>query len=158
MGAREVKRYPTIEYCNNPPKVEKYKKLVLIDLCPTRFVKYNDLEGFGMEYFRQNCSNVANLFDYNNQKPYYPDLVRLFYANIGGGKDVVMTAVKGVYMSLTPVDIGRIFNLENHEISLKDVELDDDEVLKLIFTEGEVAKGQILQDYLTPKAKVIGKI
>src|SRR5436190_14537878 len=79
MGAREVKRYPTIEYCNNPPKVEKYKKLVLIDLCPTRFVKYNDLEGFGMEYFRQNCSDLANLFDYDNQKPYYPDLVNLFY-------------------------------------------------------------------------------
>ena len=58
-----------------------------------------------MGYFRQNCSDLANPFDYDNQKPYYPDLVSLFYANIGGGKKMVMTAVKGEYMTLTPMEI-----------------------------------------------------
>src|SRR3954471_20252126 len=154
MGSREVKRYPTLAYCNTKPKEEKYKKLVLIDLCPTRFVKYNDLEGFGMEYFRQ-CE-LADLFNYNNQRPNYPDMVRLFYANIGGGKDMVMTAVKGEFMSLTSGDIGRIFDLR--KLSLKDINLNNGGILKLIFTDGEVPKGQIFQNSLTPEAKVISKI
>src|SRR4051812_36841494 len=99
MSSKSDQKPPTLAYCNTKPKEGKYKKLVLIDLCPTRFVKYNDPEGFGMEYFR--LSELADLFDYSNKRPYYPDMVRLFYANIGGGKDMVMTAVKGEFMSLT---------------------------------------------------------
>src|SRR2546430_17257290 len=105
MSSKSDQKHPNLAYCNTKAKEEKYKKLVLIDLCPTRFVKYNDLEGFGMEYFRQ-CA-LADLFNYNNQRPYYPDLVRLFYANIEGSKDMVKTAVKGEFISLSSGDIGR---------------------------------------------------
>src|SRR3954462_5799435 len=106
MSSKSNQKHPTLAYCNTKAKEEKYKKLVQIDLCPTRFVKYNDLEGFGMEYFRQ--SEVADLFDYSNQRPYYQDMVRLFYANIGRGKYILMTAAKGEFISLTSGDIGRI--------------------------------------------------
>src|SRR4051812_152349 len=156
MSSKSNQKHPTLAYCNTKAKEEKYKKLVQIDLCPTRFVKYNDLEGFGMEYFRQ-CE-LSDLFNYNNQRPYYPDMVRLFYANIGGGKDMVMTAVKGEFMSLTSGDIGRIFELRNQGLSLKDINLNNDGILKLIFTDGEVPKGQIFQNSLTQEAKVISKI
>src|SRR5436190_23718498 len=156
MSSKSDQKHPTLAYCNTKPKEEKYKKLVLLDLCPTRFVKYNNLKGFGMEYFRQ-CE-LAELFNYNNQRPYYPDMVRLFYANNEGGKDMIMTVVKGEDISLSSGDIGRIFDLRNQGLSLKDIKLNNGEILNLIFTDGEVPKGQIFQNSLTPEAKAISKI
>src|SRR3954467_8656101 len=101
MSSNQPKRYPSLEYCNTKDKVLKYKKLVKIDLCPTRFIKYEDLGGFGIEYFQLNAGEFVDLLDFNNKKHYYPDLVRIFYANLGGGPDVQATSVKGEYMALT---------------------------------------------------------
>src|SRR5438270_679170 len=136
MNLNQPKRYTSLELCNTKDKELKYKKLVKIDLCPTRFVKYEDLGGFGIEYFQLNAGEFADLLDFNNQKPYYPDLVRIFYANLGGGSDVQGTSVKGEYMTLTPAQIGKIFHLHNHGISLKDVEFKDEEIIKDIFMDG----------------------
>src|SRR3954471_18296242 len=139
-------------------KMMKYKKLVKIDLCPTRFIKYEDLSGFGIEYFQIHAGEFADLLNVNNQKPYYPDLVRIFYANLGGGNDVMGTAVKGEYITLTAVEIGRIFHLDNHGIELNNVKFENEEVLKEIFVDGTLPKGQIFFNSLTPKGKVISKI
>ena len=112
----QPKRHASLDLCNTEAKVLKYKKLVKIDLCPTRFIKYEDLSDFGIEYFLVNAGEFADLLDFKNQKPYYPDLVRIFYANLGGGPDVQETAVKGEYMTLTPAQIGKIFHLSNMEL------------------------------------------
>src|SRR4051812_41269735 len=114
MSSSEPKRYPSLDYCTTKEKELKYKKLVKIDLCPTRFIKYEELGGFGIEYFQTSAQEFAGLLDFKNQKPCYPDLVRILYANMGGGEDVVGTAVKGEYMTITAAEIGRIFHLDNH--------------------------------------------
>src|SRR5436190_1490944 len=109
-----------------------------------------------MEYFRL-CA-LVDLFNYNNQRAYYPDMVRLFYANIEGNEVMAMTTVKGVDISLSSGDIGRTFNLRDQGLTLKDIDLNNDGILNLIFTDGEVPKGQIFQNSLTSEAKVIFKI
>src|SRR5436189_4071415 len=155
----QTKRHASIDLCNTEAKVQKYKKLVKIDLCPTRFIKYEDLSDFGIEYLLVNAGEFADLLDFNNKKPYYPDLVRIFYANLGDGPDVQGTSVKGEYMTLTPAQIGKIFHLSNHGIGLKDVEFKDEEVIKKIFINGTLPKGkQIFFNLPTPKGKVISKV
>src|SRR3954464_1016298 len=153
------KRHASLDLCNTEAKVLKYKKLVKVDLCPTRFIKYEDLSDFGIEYFLINAGEFADLLDFKNQKSYYPDLVRIFYANLGGGPDVQGTSVKGEYMTLTPAQIGKIFHLSNQRIGLKDVEFKDEEVIKDIFIDGVLPQGkQILFNSLTPKGKVVSKV
>src|SRR4051812_15775124 len=155
----QPKRHASLDLCNTEAKVLKYKKLVKIDLCPTRFIKYEDLSDFGIEYFQVNAGEFADLLNFNNQKPYYPDLVRIFYANLGGGPDVQGTAVKDEYMTLTPAQIGKIFHLSNHGIRVKDVEFKNEEVIKEIFIDGTLPKGkQIFFNSLTPKGKVVSKV
>src|SRR5436189_5389323 len=155
----QTKRHASIDLCNTEAKVQKYKKLVKIDLCPTRFIKYEDLSDFGIEYLLVNAGEFADLLDVKNQKPYYPDLVRIFYANLGGGPDVQGTSVKGEYMTLNPAQIGKIFHLSNQGIDLKNVELKDEEVIKEIFIDGTLLKGkQIFFNSLTPKGKVASKV
>src|SRR3954470_5534361 len=159
MNLDQPKRHASLDLCNTKDKVLKYKKLVKIDLCPTRFIKYEDLSGFGIEYFQINAGEFDDLLDFKNQKPYYPDLVRIFYANLGGGPDVQGTAVKGEYMTLTPDQIGKIFHLSNHGIRLKDVEFKNEETIKEIFIDGTLQKGkQIFFNSLTPKGKVVSKV
>src|SRR2546430_8451557 len=153
------KRHASIDLCNTEAKVLKYKKSVKVDLCPTRFIKYEDLSDFGIEYFLVNAGEFADLLDFKNQKPYYPDLVRIFYANLGGGPDVQGTSVKGEYMTLTPAQISKIFHLSNQGIRLKDVEFKDEEVIKDIFIDGILPQGkQIFFNSLTPKGKVVSKV
>src|SRR5436190_785496 len=54
----QPKRHASLDLCNTEAKVLKYKKLVKIDLCPTRFIKYEDLSDFGIEYFLVNDGEV----------------------------------------------------------------------------------------------------
>src|SRR3954462_5711705 len=96
----QPKRHASLDLCNTKDKVLKYKKLVKIDLCPTRFIKYEDLSGFGIEYFQIHAGEFADLLNFYNQKPYYPDLVRIFCANLGRGPDAQGAAVEGEYMTL----------------------------------------------------------
>src|SRR5436190_1289474 len=155
----QPKKHASLDLCTTKVKQLKYKKLVKIDLCPTRFVKYEDLGGFGIEYFQIHAGEFADLLNFNNQRAYYPDLVRIFYANLGGGPDVQGTAVKGEYMTLTPAQIGKIFHLSNYGIRLKDVEFKDEEIIKDIFIDGTLPKGkQIFFNSLTPKGKVVSKV
>src|SRR5438309_9059190 len=156
MNLDQPMRHASMDLCNTKDKELKYKKLVKIDLCPTRFIKYEDLSGFGIEYFQIHAGEFADLLNFNSQKPYYPDLVRIFYANLGGGPDAQGTSVKGEYMTLTPAQIGKIFHLSNHGIRLKDVEFKDEEVIKDIFIDGTLPQGkQIFFNSLTPKGKVV---
>ena len=59
-----------------------------------------------------------------------------------------MTSAKGEYMSLTAANVGRIIGRGNHGILLKDVKLEDAEVLKVIFVEGELPHRRILLNLL----------
>lgn len=56
-----------------------------VELCPTRFVKYDDFNDFWVETFLVNGGAIAEILDHRNEKSYYPNLVRIFYDNIGAG-------------------------------------------------------------------------
>src|SRR5204862_2185658 len=50
------------------------------------------------------------------------------------------------------------FHLDNHGIELKDVKFENEKVMKLIFVDGKLPKGQIFVNSLTPKGKGISKV
>lgn len=112
MSSRN-KRFTFLEYCNTNAKEDRYKRLVRVELCPTRFVKYEDLNKFGITTFLVNGGGIEEILNHKKQKSYYPHLIRNFNANIGVGKDVFLPTINGEFMTITPAMIMKIFGVEN---------------------------------------------
>lgn len=80
--------------------------------------------------------------DFKKQKPYYPDLVRIFYTNMTVNQDMIITTVKGEFTTITPVLISVIFGLQNSGRTLDQVKMIDNDTLELMFTDGKCQMGK----------------
>lgn len=87
-------------------------------MCLTRLVKYDHLHEVGIAISLVYGGGIEEILDFKQQKPYYSDLVRIFYANMPVGKDMILTAIKGEYMSITPALISAISGVQNSRINL----------------------------------------
>lgn len=82
-------------------------------MCFTRFVMYDDLNDATIAVFLVYGGEIEEILDHKQQRSYCSDLVRIFYANMGKRKDVILTVVKGEFMTITLAMISKIFRVQN---------------------------------------------
>ena len=107
---------------------------------PDRFVKYEDFHHYDIVSYLQNFG-LYTMFSINSRQGYYPFLIHLFYTNLpyedNDDNVHINSLVKGVHIKLSPKSLGRILFIPYHDLSLNDINMDDDEVLSNIFLLGQ---------------------
>jgi len=69
---------------------------------------------------------------------------------------IISSLVKGVYIKLTPKSLGRIFSIPYHNLSLNDIDMDDEEVLSHVFLPDQGSP--MTNTKLQPVSRLIGRI
>lgn len=129
-------------YLKDPTLLDAFKEMQSYDILPGRFIKYED---FALHNLKGYFANVGldKLYSSENQKPYYPLLIKLFYTNLSHKKldtdnRVITSLVKGKEISFSPKLLGKMLNIPYRGISLEDVSMDDEHILQnLIFLPGQ---------------------
>jgi len=100
------------------------------------------------------------MFFTGSRQGYYPFLLHLFYTNLTyeDNDDTVQlcSLVKGVHIKLTPKSLGRILSIPYHDLSLSDIEMNDEEVFSYIFLSGQELL--MTNTKLQPIPRLIGHI